>query len=290
MVTFAIISMGEMGAGLASRFVERGAQVVTALEGRSASSIARAKAAGVEMLKDAEILERADIYLSVVPPSAAHDVAAGFVRLVDAGARAPVYIDCNAIAPATLQGIERMFTERGLRFGDGSIIGGPPRPDGYSPRLFLSGPMDDEATSTRAYGIETRLLSARPGDASALKMAYAGIGKGLQALAVAMSLGAERAGVAGPLIEEMAESQPQLYTWLCRMLPKMYAKAYRWDSEMREISAFSDEESGGAEMFDGAAAMFRHVAQANEKGSRSTLIEALDRFAGLPAAQSGRQP
>jgi len=152
LVTIAILAMGEMGSGIAGRFVERGARVVTSVQGRSQASVERAKAAGVEMLADRDVIGEADLFLSVVPPASAKDMAVWFLTVVDT-ARAPVFIDCNAIAPQTLKVIAEGFADRGLRFIDGSIIGAAPRADGYSPRLYLSGPTSDEGDTIGALGI-----------------------------------------------------------------------------------------------------------------------------------------
>ena len=57
--TLALVAPGAMGAALGARLVARGVPVVTALEGRSASSQARAQAAGLRTV-DTEALMRAD--------------------------------------------------------------------------------------------------------------------------------------------------------------------------------------------------------------------------------------
>lgn len=284
MVTIAVIAMGEMGAGLAARFVERGARVVTSLEGRSQASAARAQAAGVEVLKDAQIIDEADFFLSVVPPAYARDTAAQFLALADSRDRAPTFIDCNAIAPQTLHAIAQGFGDRGIPLIDGSIIGAAPKP-GYSPRLFLSGPVGEAAAAIAALGVETRVLSATLGDASALKMAFGGFGKGFQALATAMALGAERAGVMDHLVAELADGQPELYPWLCKVLPDMYAKAYRWDGEMLEISKFLEPERGGADMLAGAALVYRQVAEDAQKSPDAGAVGVLKRFS-QPAGEA----
>src|SRR5207302_9348737 len=97
-----------------------------------------------------------------------------------------------------------------LPFAAGSIIGLAPRP-GYSPRLYLSGPVADQAAILSAHGLECPVLSERIGDASALKMAFAGITKGFQAIATAMALGAARAGAADHFRVEVQQTLPELY-------------------------------------------------------------------------------
>ena len=272
--------MGEMGSGVARRLVERGARVLTSLARRSAASAERARAAGVIATDDARLIAEAEIFLSVVPPASAVDTATRFLPLIEKAATKPVYIDCNAIAPQTVDVIAKPFLERKLPFIDASIIGAAPRPDGSSPRVYMSGPVSGEAETLKRFGLDARVLSTVLGDASALKMSYAGITKGFQALGSAMALGAARKGAAESLIAELKASQPQLYGWLTRMIPTMYDKAYRWDGEMREIAKFLLPEQGASDMLDGAADLYQHIAAANREGAQSEIIAILDRFVG----------
>lgn len=205
------------------------------------------------------------------------------MRLIEKAARKPVFVDCNAIAPQTLHAISKPFLQRGLPFIDASIIGAAPKPDGSSPRLYMSGPISGEAETLKALGLDTRVLSVALGDASALKMAYAGITKGFQALGTSMALGAARNGATESFVAELQASQPSLYAWLSKQLPTMYAKAYRWDGEMREIAKFLEPEQGAAGMLTGAADLYVHVAADNRAGPQSEIISTLDRFVERPA-------
>jgi len=281
MTTVAVVAMGEMGAGVAARLVERGARVLTSLAGRSEASSKRANAAGVKVVDDATLIAEAEMFLSIVPPSAAGATAERFLPLIQKADRKPVYIDCNAIAPQTLAAIAKMFGDKGLPFIDGSIIGGAPRKgDGSSPRLYMSGPIKGEAETLKQLGIDTRVLSTTLGDASTLKMSYAGITKGFQALGASMALGAGRNGAQESLVEELKFSQPQLYGWLSKSMPSMYDKAYRWDGEMREIAKFLLPEQGASTMLTGAADLYVHIAEDNRAGPTSEIISTLNRFVG----------
>lgn len=282
MVTIAIVAMGEMGSGIAGRLIERGARVVTSLAGRSAASAERAKSVGVEVVDDAALVREADIFLSILPPSSAAETAGRFLPLIAAQPNRPIYIDCNAVAPQTLHGMAAPFIAQGLPFGDASIIGVPPRP-GYSPKLYMSGPFGGEAETLAALGIDARIVSTALGDASALKMAFAGITKGIQAIGTSMALGAARSGAADAFVAELKDTLPEIHAWLCKMLPAMYAKAYRWDDEMREIAKFLEPEQGAAAMLTGAADLYQHVAEDNRAGPDSEIISILMRFVKGPS-------
>ncbi|ETR75336.1 6-phosphogluconate dehydrogenase [Afipia sp. P52-10] len=278
MTVIAVVAMGEMGAGVARRLVERGATVLTSLVGRSGASAERAKAAGVGAVDDAALVGEADMILSIVPPAAAGATAERFLPLIEKAARKPVFIDCNAIAPQTLEAIAKLFAAKTLPFIDASIIGAAPKADGSSPRLYMSGPIATEADTLKRLGLDVRVLSASLGDASALKMSYAGITKGFQALGASMVLGAGRNGAAESFVAELKASQPQLHAWLVKQLPAMYDKAYRWDGEMREIAKFLLPEQGASEMLTGAANLYEHIAADNRAGPQSEIISTLNRF------------
>jgi L-threonate 2-dehydrogenase len=97
--------------------------------------------------------------------------------------------------------------------------------------------------------------------ASALKMSYAGITKGTQALGAAMMLAATRGGTADALLAELQGSQAQMLAWLKRSLSMMPSKAYRWVAEMHEIADFVGEDPAAHELYAGAAHFYEQIAQ-----------------------------
>ena len=114
MTIVAVVATGEMGAGVAARLVERGARVLTSLDGRGEASANRAAAAGVQVTNDAGLIAEAEMFLSIVPPNVAGTTAERFLPLIEKAARKPVYVDCNAIAPQTLKTIAKMFHRQGV--------------------------------------------------------------------------------------------------------------------------------------------------------------------------------
>jgi hypothetical protein len=73
-------------------------------------------------------------------------------------------------------------------------------------------------------------------------------------------LAATRAGAADALRAELAASQPALSAWFARMVPSMYAKAYRWSGEMEEIADFTGEDESASAMYRGAATLYARLA------------------------------
>ncbi|MBW6398398.1 DUF1932 domain-containing protein [Roseomonas sp. HJA6] len=256
----AILSQGAMGAGVAARLVAHGVTVLTCVEGRSAASAQRAAAAGMRAVPEAALAE-AEAFLSILPPAEALATAERLAPRFATAAKPPLYVDCNAISPATMQRLASLVQSHGLRVADAGIIGGPPR-EGYAgPVIHVSG---EEAPGLIALlagrGLDLRLVEGPIGAASALKMSYAGITKGLVAIGSAMMLAASRAGAAEALHAELARSQPALAAWFARMVPTMFDKAYRWSGEMEEIADFTSADDAAPAIYQGAAALYKRLA------------------------------
>lgn len=268
----AVIAPGAMGAAIGACLAGRGLKVWTSLAGRSEASVSRARAAGLVDGDETDIA-KADIILSVVPPSEALGLARRMSEALRGAGGKPVYVDCNAVNPGTVAQVADVIADTGCPFVDGSIIGGPPR-GGYSPTLFLSGPHAGRVAVLGEYGITVNVMDGPVGAASALKMAYAGINKGLIAVGSAMILAAERAGAGEALRAELASSQSQLLAKLGRSIPDMIPKAHRWAPEMEEIAAFAADDPAAAQVFNGFAALYRRLADDHDgSGAEIAMLD-----------------
>lgn len=230
--TVAILHPGEMGSAVAARLTARGQRTVWASQGRSAATAARAH--GIDDCGTlAAALREADIALSVCPPHGAVELA----RAVAATGFKGIYVDANAIAPATAREVGRIVTANAVaRFIDGGIIGPPPEKAGTT-RLYLSGGGAAELAATwndEILGVIA--LDGEAGAASALKACYAGWNKGSIALLTAIRALARHEGVDAALLDEWELSQPGLAKRSEAITTQAY-KAWRWVAEMEEIAA-----------------------------------------------------
>jgi L-threonate 2-dehydrogenase len=257
--TVAVIAPGMMGSAVAARLTQHGVAVRSLLTGRSAASLARAKAAGMTDGSLADIAA-CDIILSIVPPGEAIGLAEKLAPALREAKKKPVYADCNAVSPRTVEKIDRVIRESGATFVDAGIIGPPPDPDSTRTRLYLSGPEASRVAVLASYGLSTPIQPGPVGAASAMKMSYAGITKGFTALGAAMMLAASRAGTADALIAEMGVSQQALLKWLTTQMPRMPSKAYRWVAEMEEIADFIGQDRPGAGFYLAAADLYQKIA------------------------------
>ncbi|KAJ9157965.1 6-phosphogluconate dehydrogenase [Pleurostoma richardsiae] len=289
LATIGILSVGDMGVGIARLLIAKGFSVATNCEGRSQDTVARAKAAKVSILPtDTALVQASDVILSVVPP---RDAAATAQRVIDAigagpatSARsAPLYFaDMNAVAPSTAKLLAGMFAaaDAPVRFLDGCIMGGPPAPkqqpagEGSTspsasewsvPLMPTSGPhrlADLPFGAELSAVLRSRHISDDVGAASGLKMCFASLSKGYAAIAIQAFTTAQRLGVLHELQGALADLAPGRVKATEGALTGMAPKAYRWVREMEEISRTHVEEGGfEPEIFAGAAEVFRAVAE-----------------------------
>lgn len=257
--TIAILAPGAMGSAVARRLRENGARVLTSLKGRSEATLKRAADAGMVGAED-DAIANADIILSIVPPGEAVALAERLAALIVKNAKKPIVVDCNAVNVDTVKRIEAIIGSAQARFVDGGIIGFPPQPGGKSPAFYLSGDHARDVAGLGEFGLDLRIVEGPVGAASALKMSYAGIVKGLAGIGSAMVLAATKAGAAEALRDELALSQPAILARLEVALPDMIPKAHRWVAEMREISGFLGSDHPASQIYEGFARWFEHLA------------------------------
>ena len=241
---------GLMGETLAANCV---APAVWASAGRSAETAERAAAHGLVDTGSLQgMCERVDTIVSICPPGAAEDLA---VKVAACGFEG-IYVDANAISPATARSISARFEQ----YVDGSVVGPPARTAG-STRLFLSG---NDAGAVAALWkdslLETVVLDGGPGAASALKMAYATWTKVSSALLLDVCALAEHEGVADALIAEWERSQPGTVERSNRVAQAVSPKAWRFVAEMEQIAASFGDAGLPSGFAEGAGEVYERMA------------------------------
>jgi 3-hydroxyisobutyrate dehydrogenase-like beta-hydroxyacid dehydrogenase len=140
------------------------------------------------------------------------------------------------MAPHVVREIASATADAGGQVVDVGIVGSPPT-ESRSPRFYASGPDLGPFLAFRQYGLDVRPLGAEIGQASAMKMCYAALTKGLTALGTELLLTAAEHDLLDALLGELQDSQPTVLGWLEGSIPGMPAKSRRWVSEMQEIAA-----------------------------------------------------
>ncbi len=225
----------------------------------------------------AEALVDVDLLLSILPPANALSFAEQTAFALKSARRKPVFVDCNAVNPATVRHIHAVISATGTEFIDAGIIGFPPVPGtAEGPHLYCSGEHAAKLKVLSEYGLDVRVLEGPVGAASALKMAYAGISKGHIAIFTAMVLAASRSGSAEALRQELEESDSHLMAAMSKRVPRMFSKAWRWAPEMQQIAEFAREDPDARAIWTGIANLYDRLAQDLTADKRE--IEALSAF------------
>ncbi|HIA66089.1 TPA: NAD(P)-dependent oxidoreductase [Candidatus Poribacteria bacterium] len=257
--TVAILSPGDMGHMVGRVLAEHGLRVITCLTGRSQRTRVLAEDAGILDVSTLQTLvSEADIILSILVPAQATSIAEMVSEAIIETQAKVLYVDCNAISPKTTRRISETITNAGGNYLDGSIIGPPPRSKGLT-RFYVSGPEVDLFSKLNQFGLDICPLGDKIGKASAIKMCYAALTKGLSALCIELLTASKLLEVSEPLASEFQLSQPSLYERMERTIPGLPSKSRRWVGEMKEISATFAEVGLTPKILDGAADMFQFV-------------------------------
>lgn len=116
-----VLHPGRMGTAVAAAAKPVAAQVLWAERGRSRTTTKRAEWADLVAVPTvADLVRRSDLVIALCPPHAALDVA----RAVAAAGGADVYVDANAVPPATLQAMIALLGAEHVV--SGAIVGPPP--------------------------------------------------------------------------------------------------------------------------------------------------------------------
>jgi len=259
-LTIGLLSPGDMGHTVGRVLLEAGIATITCLAGRSERTVALARSAGIEAVDDEdELVRRADLILSILVPDQAAATASRIREAVVRTGADVLYVDANAISPATTRAMAEELSTAGIDYVDAGIVGPPPTRPGVT-RFYASGPAAARFAQAVSPALDVRVIGAEAGQASALKMTYAAMTKGFALLGIGALLTAREMDVLEPLTEELALSQSARLAMLENWIPSVGPKAHRWEGEMREI-ADTFEQAGQSGLFHrGAAEICAQVA------------------------------
>jgi 3-hydroxyisobutyrate dehydrogenase-like beta-hydroxyacid dehydrogenase len=269
-----ILGTGDMGSAVGGVLRRAGYRVVTALAGRSPASQALASRAGLEDLGTLEtVLAECDLLLSILPPAAALGFARQAATILRGQGRDIVYAECNAVAPETVREIAALFSDTSVRFVDVGIIGPAPRPEAVNSTRFYVAGSDRYAVLELAVPEITAIdMGESIGRASAIKMCYAAMNKGVDALYASILLASCQLGVNDELMNEFHASQPEAAGRMARRIPFMAATAERFTGEMTEIAATFDAVGVSGDFHRGAQWLYALLARsALASETRATL-------------------
>jgi 3-hydroxyisobutyrate dehydrogenase-like beta-hydroxyacid dehydrogenase len=145
-----------------------------------------------------------------------------------------LFLDANAISPMTADEIAETLRPAGVNFVDGGIIGSAAR-IGKGTIVYVSGPAASRLQALEEFKIPIKVLGANANQASAFKVVYAGLTKGLQGLFCELLMGARRFGLLDEIRAQYEESFPGLLDKVSGSIVGLQIHAGRRAEEMDEL-------------------------------------------------------
>jgi 3-hydroxyisobutyrate dehydrogenase-like beta-hydroxyacid dehydrogenase len=280
-----ILSIGEMGYHWAKILTGRGVEVLTYAKDRSETTRKRAETVGVKCVPSTVTLVKdTDLIVSIVVPSAAKRVATKVAKAAaKSGRKNLLYLDANAISPMTANAIEKVLQPSGVDFVDGCIIGSATKMD-KGAVVYVSGPQAAKIQDLEPHGFSVKVLGPTVAQASAFKVVYAGLTKGLQGLFVELLMGAKRFGLLDEILKRYEESFPGLLDKLTSSIVGLRIHAARRAEEMDELKRTFGYHGMKAFMAPAAQRVLQSIAELDvgktsaTGGREGDLLETLELF------------
>ena len=280
-----ILSIGEMGFHWAKLLKSHGVEVLTFDQDRGEVSRKRGENAGVRSLDSmVDLVQSSELIVSIVVPSAATRVATNVAEAVKkSGRKNLIFLDANAISPMTADEIAAVLNPAGIDFVDGCIIGSAAKM-GKGTIVYVSGQQASRLQSLESFNIPIKVLGPNTNQASAFKVVYAGLTKGLQGLFCELFMGARRFGLLKELTAQYEDSFPGLIDKVSSSIVGLRIHARRRAEEMDELKRTFNHHGMESFMAPAVQKVLESIAalesgQASESGARQgDLQETLELF------------
>ena len=291
-----IMSIGEMGFHWAKLLRSHGLEVLTYDKDRGDASRKRAENAGVKSTASmADLVRDVELIVSIVVPSAATKVAAKVAEAVGTtGRKDLLFLDANAISPMAADEIAKILRPVRVNFIDGCIIGSAAKM-GKGTIVYVSGSEANRVAVLEGFNIPIRVLGVGTNQASAFKIVYAGLTKGLQGLFCELLMGAQRFGLLDEIRAQYEMSFPGLLDKVSSSIVGLQIHAARRAEEMDELNRTFQHHGMNSFMAPAAQKVLEAIAalklgQASASGARpGDLQQTLELFyqKGLLQMSSG---
>jgi len=239
MQCIAFIGFGEAGGTLGSDLAKacdvRTYDILIATSARAALGF-KAQAAHVTLCESlAEAVEGADIVISAVTASAAHDVAVSTAKFIKSD---QLFLDINSVSPETKRQNARVIEATGASYVEVAVMAPIPPQRLRAPMLLGGQQAKFVEQQLRLLGMNATAVSEQIGVASAIKMCRSIMIKGLEALAIESLFAARRYGAEDAVLASLHASFPSL-GWAAEfpdyLISRVAEHGRRRAAEMREV-------------------------------------------------------
>jgi 3-hydroxyisobutyrate dehydrogenase-like beta-hydroxyacid dehydrogenase len=287
MAQIAVLYPGAMGRALSEALAPLDHSLISYVAERGTRTQENAHRVGMRaMCSFEEMVDTAEVVVSVVPPDAASAVARRYAAALARSSswsrvnRRPLFVDTNSVAPSTVIASDKLIGSAGGRFVDGVFLG-PSTP--ISPRtlLMLSGPDAPAAAEIFGPAVTTRSIGSTIGHASAVKMGIALMTKALTALFLEMACAAGKAECLDATLEVMRRLYPGTMEFVERNLPTYPTHATRRIVEMKDAQLWLAELGQLGAMTQAATDVLELVSSVGLKGATGTFDPLLRHIVAL---------
>jgi len=150
-----------------------------------------------------------------------------------------MFVEANPVSRENLKRIVRAFAESQVNLVDACIIGLPPK-ESQRPTLLVAGQDLKPLTSLDGIAFDIAIIDDCIGSASAMKVTYDALSKGVNAFLTLVFLAAERQGILDSFVDVVSRSQPDLLARAKRSIPWIPADVDRFIAEMDNVKEMLD--------------------------------------------------
>jgi 3-hydroxyisobutyrate dehydrogenase-like beta-hydroxyacid dehydrogenase len=283
MRTIGILYPGDMGHSVGRVLLEDGFTVVTTLAGRSERTRRLCAGTAITVFDSMDaVVAQADAVLSIIPPTAALSVATEFAAAVRHTGHRPLFVDANAISPMAAQKVGEIIAQVDAPYLDACIVG-PARDVRGRCTFYVSGPQARIFEEQLGRSLRTHIIGDRIGQASAFKMMFSGLNKGLVALLCELTVAAQEFGFLDELLQRYTTLLPGVMQSLEWLVPTYPMHSARRAEEMRELAetlehfGFSSVMARGTQQTLAAVGQLHLVERFPERGEHGwTMREVLE--------------
>lgn len=238
----ALVGFGEVGTIFGTDFAGQGVDatsydILLDAPASRPAMLDKARRAGVAA-KDtlAEAIRGADLVISAVTASAAHDVARDAAPLL---VRGQLFLDVNSVSPETKRSNARAVEAAGADYVEAAVMA-PVPPQRLAVPMLLGGRRAAAlAAALQALGMNATVAAEEIGTASAIKMCRSIMIKGLEALTVEAMLAARRFGAEDAVLASLDRTFPHM-GWKAELpdylVSRVAEHGRRRAAEMREVA------------------------------------------------------
>lgn len=279
----AVLFPGDMGTQIAKALINQNFKVITAGEGRSARTLQNIQNSGIIDTGSLQnTVEQADIILSLTSPEGSLKIAESTVSCLKNTANSPLYVDLNSNTPAIALSIENLFTSVNIPYVNGAVMGASQDvPDNAV--LVVSGINRHLFIDLFASVFKIKDAGEKAEAASAYKLLFSIVNKGMNALFFETMTAAAHFGILDELNESLQEFLPGTYQDLIKTTPTYPQHIARRIDEMKGLADMLSSENLPHIIASATAETFERVYHSHifENEKPEGVIEAFQNFKKL---------